>query len=232
MTEAKHNTDIAQRRIRSFVRREGRMTEAQQRALENLWPRYGIEFGRPQTPESLFDRSATVSLEIGFGNGASLASMAAAEPDGNFLGIEVHRPGVGQLLQTLDARQIQNVRVWCHDAVEVLGSQIEDQTLDRVLLFFPDPWPKRKHHKRRLVQVDFVTLLARKLKPGGLLHMATDWQDYAAQMLTTLEACALYTNQAGPGHYAERPDYRPETRFEARGKRLGHGVRDLIFRRT
>lgn len=219
------------RRIRSFVRRQGRLTEGQQRSLDTLWPVYGIEPDQPVDFDALFARTAPLTLEIGFGNGASLVNMAAAAPEINFLGIEVHRPGVGHLLYELQQRQISNVRVWCHDAVEILTRRIADHCLDRVLLFFPDPWHKRKHHKRRLVQDDFVALLARKLKPGGLLHMATDWQDYAIHMLKIVEANPEFQNLAGKGGYAERPAERPETRFETRGKRLGHRVQDLLFQR-
>ncbi len=219
------------RRIRSYVRRVGRLTEGQQRALDQLWSVYGLKSDYSIDINSIFDRTAPLTLEIGFGNGTSLAAMAEAAPSINFLGIEVHRPGVGHLLYELQKRQLSNVRVWCHDAVEILSHQIPDQSLDRVLLFFPDPWPKRKHHKRRLIQDDFVTLLGHKLKPGGRLHLATDWDHYAKHMLKTLDSSPLFRNLAGASHYSGRPEYRPETRFEARGKRLGHTVRDLLFER-
>ncbi|MEE9423035.1 MAG: tRNA (guanosine(46)-N7)-methyltransferase TrmB [Gammaproteobacteria bacterium] len=219
------------RRIRSFVRRVGRLTEGQQRALDQLWSVYGLKSDCCLDINSIFDRAAPLTLEIGFGSGTSLAAMAEAAPDINFLGIEVHRPGVGHLLYELQKRQLSNVRVWCHDAVEILACQIPDQSLDRVLLFFPDPWPKRKHHKRRLIQADFVTLLGHKLKPGGQLHLATDWDHYAKHMLKTLDSSPLFRNLAGASQYTSRPEYRPETRFEARGKRLGHTVRDLLFER-
>ncbi len=225
------NSSTPRRRIRSFVRREGRLTEGQQRALDTAWPVYGIEPVQQVNVDELFGRMAPLTLEIGFGNGVSLAAMAEAAPEINFLGIEVHRPGVGHLLYQLQQKQIKNIRVWCHDAVEILSHQIADSSLDRVLLFFPDPWPKRKHHKRRLIQDDFTTLIAQKLKPGGHLHMATDWRDYAKHIQKTLDANPLFLSLAAPGQFAARPDYRPETRFETRGKRLGHAVYDLIYQR-
>jgi tRNA (guanine-N7-)-methyltransferase len=220
------------RTIRSFVRREGRITEAQKRALEELLPRYGIEAGAaPLDFVALFGREAPVHLEIGFGNGEALASMALAHPQNNYLGIEVHRPGVGVLLRRLDAECILNVRVACTDAREVLEQRIPDACLNAVYVFFPDPWHKQRHHKRRLVQPEFVALLCRKLKPGGTLHLATDWEDYARQMLAVLSVAEGFENVAGPDQYAPRPEARPRTRFERRGQRLGHGVRDLVFRR-
>ena len=190
MNDSKHSTDRQLRRIRSFVRREGRLTPGQQRALDELWPRYGIDFDTPANWPDASDPPAPVTLEIGFGNGDSLAQMAAADPHSRYIGIEVHRPGVGHLLKTLDAQGSNNVRVYCHDAVEVLEQSIPDATLDRVLLFFPDPWHKTKHHKRRIVQPGFIALIARKLRPGGLFHLATDWKPYATHMLHTLQASA------------------------------------------
>lgn len=220
------------RHVRSFVRREGRITRSQQRALEELLPRFGI------TPEDIadldrvFGRHAPRTLEIGFGNGASLAQMAHAAPEQDFLGIEVHRPGVGHLLLEIEQRALTNVRVICADAVEILRDHLAAASLDRVLLFFPDPWPKKRHHKRRILQPEFVALIRARLKPGGRFHMATDWQEYAGQMLEVMDAAPGFTNTAGRGHYAPRPDYRPETKFERRGLRLGHGVWDLVFVRT
>lgn len=220
------------RHVRSFVRREGRITRSQQRALEELLPRFGI------TPEDIadldrvFGRHAPRTLEIGFGNGASLAQMAHAAPEQDFLGIEVHRPGVGHLLLEIEQRALTNVRVICADAVEILRDHLAAASLDRVLLFFPDPWPKKRHHKRRILQPEFVALIRARLKPGGRFHMATDWQEYAEQMLEVMDAAPGFTNTAGRGHYAPRPDYRPETKFERRGLRLGHGVWDLVFVRT
>ena len=222
------------RRIRSFVRREGRLTLAQQRALDELWPRFGIDFSPAALDlQSLFGRTALRVLEIGFGNGESLAAMAAAAPYTDFIGIEVHRPGVGHLLLAIERLALQNLRVCCHDAVEVLERQIPDASLDRVHIFFPDPWHKKRHHKRRLIQPPFVALLARKLKPGGHLHLATDWEDYAVHMLAVLGQSTDFANSAPAGEmFCPRPDYRPLTKFERRGERLGHGVRDLIFERT
>jgi tRNA (guanine-N7-)-methyltransferase len=231
MNQAKHNTDRQSRRIRSFVRREGRLTTAQQRALDELWPLFGLSVEQDVGPGTWFGRSAPLTLEIGFGNGAGLAEMALNAPERDFIGIDVHRPGVGRLLMEVEKHGLSNVRVFCHDAVEVLECCIPDRSLDRVLLFFPDPWPKKKHHKRRLVQPQFVSLIAAKLKAGGQLHMATDWQPYAEHMLDVVEAREDFVNCAGEGRYSDRPEYRPLTRFEKRGQRLGHGVWDLIYRR-
>ena len=220
------------RTIRSFVRREGRLTTAQQRALETLWRVYGIEFSDNFLDlASIFGRSAPITLEIGFGNGTSLTQMAAASPEQNFIGIEVHRPGVGNLLQQLEHENLNNVRVICHDAVEVLQHMIPPGVLDRIQIFFPDPWPKKKHHKRRLIQPGFVNLLASCIKSNGVLHLATDWENYAEQMLEVLTASADFINTAAANNYLPRPDFRPQTKFEQRGQRLGHGVWDLIFQR-
>jgi tRNA (guanine-N7-)-methyltransferase len=218
------------RRIRSYVRREGRITPGQQRALEQQWPRYGVPPGNtPLDLAALFGRVAPVVVEIGFGNGASLLSMAAAQPDHDFIGVEVHRPGVGQLLMQLAAQGLTNVRVVCDDATEFLQQRVADGALDAVHLYFPDPWPKSRHHKRRLVQAEFVQRVRRTLRPGGYLHMATDWQPYAEHMLDVMSQAEGYENAAGTGHYAPRPAYRPLTKFERRGQRLGHGVWDLVF---
>lgn len=229
MNDSEHNTDQHRRRIRSFVRREGRLTPGQQRALDELWPQFGLSVDRDLDLAAVFGRCAPVILEIGFGNGASLAEMAENEPETDFIGIEVHRPGVGHLLMELERRGLHNVRVFCHDAVEVLQQKIPDHSLDRVLLFFPDPWPKTKHHKRRILQPDFVSLLARKLKHGGRFHMATDWQPYAEHMLEVMEAAANFGNCSRQGQYSDRPAYRPVTKFEQRGQKLGHGVWDLVY---
>ncbi len=220
------------RKIRSFVRREGRMTAAQQRALQELWPRYGIDSHTMIDPSALFGRSAPVTLEIGFGNGDTLLDMARASPESDFIGIEVHRPGVGRLLQALEEQHISNVRVMCDDAVEILQHNLPDHCLQRVLLFFPDPWHKKRHHKRRIVQPGFIGLLARKLQHGGILHMATDWENYAQHMLEVVSASSAFRNCAGPGHYSGKPAWRPTTKFERRGQRLGHGVWDLLFERV
>lgn len=218
------------RKIRSFVRRQGRMTAAQQSALDTLWQHYGIEPGSGILDlDRVFGRSAPRALEIGFGMGRSLAEMARSMQEFDFLGIEVHRPGIGSLLQQVDELGLDNVRVMCADAVEVLTHQVPDHCLDRVLIFFPDPWHKTRHHKRRLVQTPFLDLLAMKIKPGGLLHLATDWEHYARHMMESLSSHPEFRNTCADRAYAERPDYRPVTKFEQRGQRLGHGVWDLIF---
>ncbi|MDT8384469.1 MAG: tRNA (guanosine(46)-N7)-methyltransferase TrmB [Gammaproteobacteria bacterium] len=242
-------TDTPHRPIRSFVRREGRLTRGQQRALAELWSRFGVDSAGPDTlepvrlaqPEPLLELDALFHrapdsgrpsvLEIGFGNGASLAEMAASHPDHDYLGIEVHRPGVGNLMRLLGERDLHNVRVICDDAVPILRHRLADACLDRVQLFFPDPWHKKRHHKRRMVSPEFVALIAQKLRPGGIFHLATDWEDYAAQMLAVLEAAPDFRNLAAPGAYSPRPEWRPLTKFEQRGQRLGHGVWDLLFER-
>ena len=220
------------RNIRSFVRREGRLTVGQRRALHSLWPEYGLDSATQINPPGVFGRSAPLTLEIGFGNGEALLAMAQASPHENFIGIEVHRPGVGHLLLALQRQGLQNVRIVTEDAVQVLQTALPDACLDRVLLFFPDPWHKKRHHKRRLVQPGFIELLARKLRRGGILHMATDWEDYAIHILAVVEASGLFINCAGSGRYSLRPGYRPVTKFEQRGRHLGHEVRDLVFGRT
>ncbi|MBI5462778.1 MAG: tRNA (guanosine(46)-N7)-methyltransferase TrmB [Gammaproteobacteria bacterium] len=220
------------RHVRSFVRREGRITQSQQRALDDLLPRFGVPLDGVLNFDEVFGRHAPRTLEIGFGNGASLAKMASLAPEQDFLGIEVHRPGVGHLLLELERYELGNVRVICADAVEILERHIALGSLDRVLLFFPDPWPKTRHHKRRILQPAFVTLIHDRLKPGGVFHMATDWQHYAEQMLEVMEAAPGFSNSAGRGQYAPKPDYRPETKFERRGLRLGHGVWDLVYVRA
>jgi tRNA (guanine-N7-)-methyltransferase len=231
-TEIRLNTtNPHSRTIRSFVRREGRITRAQKQALTRLWPRYGLEANALLDLDACFGRAAPRTLEIGFGNGELLACMAGEEPAMDFLGIEVHRPGIGHLLLELERRELGNVRVICADAVQVLKNCLSDAALDRVLLFFPDPWPKKRHHKRRIVQPEFVELLARRLRPGGLLHMATDWVDYAQHMLEVMTGTASFRNRAGSGNTSPRPDYRPVTKFEQRGRRLGHGVSELLFER-
>jgi tRNA (guanine-N7-)-methyltransferase len=220
------------RSIRSFVMRGGRITEAQQRALDSLWPRYGIAFEPvPLDFAATFGREAPISLEIGFGNGENLAAQAAMHPQRNYLGVEVHRPGVGRLLLGLDEQQLPHVRIICHDAVEVLTHQVAAQTLDEVLILFPDPWPKKRHHKRRLVQGPFVELVADRLRAGGVLRFATDWQPYADAVLEVLNANPRLHNLAPDGTFVPRPTERNPTRFEKRGERLGHAVWDLAFER-
>lgn len=222
----------AKRPIRSFVRREGRLTPGQQKALDELWPQFGIDDNHdPLELEQLFGRDAPRVLEIGFGNGASLAEMAKNQPEQDFIGIEVHRPGVGQLLKAIQTEELSNVRVACTDAVELIKHRIADQSLDRIQIYFPDPWHKKRHHKRRIIQPHFVNVLADKLKHGGHLHLATDWQDYAEQMLSDVSGNPRFQNCSKDSGYIERPDYRPVTKFEQRGHRLGHGVWDLLFKR-
>ena len=225
--------ELRNRPIRSFVMRTGRMTAGQTRALEELWPKYGVEFS-PQTLalESLFGRAAPCTLEIGFGNGEHLAALAAAHPERDYFGIEVHRPGVGHLLLLAATDNLTNVRASSHDAVEVLRDQIAPGALDEVLVLFPDPWHKKRHHKRRLIQPPFVELIASRMRPGGVLRLATDWEEYALQMLEVLGAAKhLFANLSPSGDWMPRPDERAPTRFEKRGARLGHGVWDLAFRR-
>ena len=222
----------SQRKIRSYVLRAGRMTASQKRALDELWPNYGIEYSESELDlDVVFSRHASRVLEIGFGNGETLIESAIQHREIDFLGIEVHQPGVGRLLSGIRKYELENIRVSCHDAVEVLQHQITDNSLGRVQILFPDPWPKKRHHKRRIVNPEFVRLLGKKLKTGGRLHLATDWQNYAEQMLDTMEQSPLYKNTAGTG-FAERPETRPLTKFEQRGQRLGHGVWDLIYARN
>ena len=221
-----------ERKIRSFVRREGRMTRAQLGALERLRTSYLIFGNDLQDLDTVFGRHSSRVLEIGFGMGDALAVMAKANPFCDYLGVEVHRPGVGSLLLKLEKDAIANVRIICADAVEVLQHHLPDSCLDAVHLFFPDPWPKKRHHKRRIVQGNFVELVRRKLVTGGIFHMATDWEDYARQMLAVMEAAPGYKNVAGIGEFAPRPPERPLTKFEKRGQHLGHDVWDLVFIRN
>jgi tRNA (guanine-N7-)-methyltransferase len=222
------------RPIRSFVLREGRMTGAQERAFEEMWSRFGVDWtpGERLALPRLFGNDRPVFLEIGFGNGEALATLAERHPDRNYLGIEVHRPGVGHLLLELSKRGHCNVRILRQDAVEILEQALAPASLSGVYLLFPDPWPKKRHHKRRILNPGFVRLLARVIRPGGLFHAATDWEPYADRMMEVLsEAGDLFENSAGPGAFARRPEARPHTKFERRGRRLGHPVRDLVFRR-
>ena len=229
---ARMTTTDHPRSIRSYVTRAGRITDAQQRALAQLWPKYGIEFAlEPLEAGALYGRDAPRTLEIGFGNGENLAALAQAHPQHDFLGIEVHRPGVGRLLRVLESQQLTNVRLVCHDAVEVLAQQIAPQWLQEILIFFPDPWPKKRHHKRRLLQPAFAQQLAERLVPGGVLRIATDWQPYALEMLATLATVAQLQNLAADDTFVARPVERQPTRFERRGARLGHEVWDLAFQR-
>ncbi|MGY8849780.1 MAG: tRNA (guanosine(46)-N7)-methyltransferase TrmB [Pseudomonadales bacterium] len=218
--------------IRSYVVRAGRMTDGQRNAFDTSWPTYGLKLadGAIDT-DAVFGRTGPKVLEIGFGMGDSLLQMAAAEPETDFIGIEVHPPGVGTLMNTAKAEGISNLRVYLADANDVLEECFASQSIDRLQLYFPDPWHKKKHNKRRIVQPQFVQLVREKLRPGGVLHMATDWEHYAEQMLETLDAAEGFENIAGIGQYSSRPDYRPMTKFEKRGERLGHGVWDLIYKK-
>jgi tRNA (guanine-N7-)-methyltransferase len=226
MTEPRH------RPIRSFVLRKGRLTRAQQAALDELWPHYGIEAGTGKLDlPGLFGREAEVVVEIGFGNGESTWQMAQWEPDRNFIGVEVHEPGVGQLLMALDKHAIDNVRIVREDAVTFMRQRVTDHSLAGVRIFFPDPWPKKRHYKRRIIQPAFVAELARCLTPGGILHLATDWQPYAEHMLEVMAASPDFTNLSESSDYCQWPHSRPHTKYEQRGQRLGHVVRDLLYRR-
>ncbi|ABZ75724.1 tRNA (guanine-N(7)-)-methyltransferase [Shewanella halifaxensis HAW-EB4] len=221
------------RKVRSFVLREGRLTKGQAQAMEQQWPIMGLDY----TPESIdlvevFGREADTVLEIGFGMGASLVAMAKASPELNFIGIEVHKPGVGACLAEAAEAGVTNLRVYHHDAIEVLENSIAEGSLACVQLFFPDPWHKTRHHKRRIVQAPFAELIRSKLKVGGVFHLATDWENYSEHMLEVMNAAPGYKNQSATGDVVERPDHRPLTKFEARGHRLGHGVWDLMFERV
>ncbi|MDQ3038466.1 MAG: tRNA (guanosine(46)-N7)-methyltransferase TrmB [Pseudomonadota bacterium] len=225
------------RTVRSFVLRQGRFTDAQQRAFDELWPRFGLDFepdkrgGTPRDFDTAFGRKALRILEIGFGNGEALRFSAQHDLARDHIGIEVHAPGVGRLLNALADDQSGNARIYHHDAVEVLEHEIADGTLDEVRIYFPDPWHKKRHNKRRLVNSGFAALLVRKLAADGRLHLATDWQDYAEQMWDVLDATAGIANRAGLRGAVQRPDWRPQTHFETRGQKLGHGVWDLLYDR-
>lgn len=222
-------TEVPQR-IRSFVMRAGRMTEGQQRGWDEGFPRYGLRVSDgPLDWDAAFGAPGRRVIEIGFGMGDSLLQMARNDKSTHFVGIEVHKPGVGRLLSGVHQEGLTNVRIYAEDAVEVLERCIVDQSLDAVHIYFPDPWHKKRHHKRRLIQPPFVLLLAQKLRQGGLLHLATDWEHYATQMLDVLNGESLLYNSEAAGGFATRPDWRPETKFERRGARLGHGVWDLLF---
>lgn len=219
------------RPIRSYVLRQGRMTDAQREARTRLSSRFGLPFDpRPLDLDTVFGRHAPRVLEIGFGMGETTAAIAAARPDTDYLGIEVHGPGVGSLLRQIEARQLQNVRVIQHDAVEVAATMLPERSLSGIHVFFPDPWPKKRHHKRRLVQAAFMQLLASRLADDGYLHLATDWTEYAHWMLDVLDQVPGLRNTAEG--FAPRPDYRPLTKFERRGLKLGHAVHDIVYRRA
>lgn len=217
--------------IRSYVIRSGRITEAQKTALADQWPFYGLDLyaGHAALTGAFIHSQAELVLEIGFGMGDSLLYMAEHFPEKNFVGIEVHPPGVGRLVNEASKRELNNLRVFCADAVDVLTDCISDGSLSRVQLYFPDPWHKTRHRKRRIVQPPFVDIIVQKLRIGGVFHLATDWQAYAEHMQSCVSLHAQLRNCAGVGGYSDRPDYRPQTKFEARGQRLGHGVWDLLF---
>lgn len=215
------------RSIKSFVRRSGRMTQSQKKALEAYWPAYGIEFS--QNLVNIPTGFNALKLEIGIGNGDALIQMAKADPTSLYFGIEVHEPGIGRCLKNIAQLELTNVRLIMHDAVEVLEHMIAAASLDRLLLFFPDPWHKKRHHKRRLVNQAFRDLVFERLKPGGSIHVATDWQDYAESIAAQFLGDARFANQGDTSGYSERPAYRPPTRFEQRGRKLGHGVWDMLF---
>ena len=218
------------RPIRSFVLRQGRLSPAQARALDTLLPRFGVDYApRALDFARTFGRRAPVVLEIGFGMGETTAAIAQAHPETDFLGVEVHAPGVGALLREVEARALTNVRIVRHDAVEVVAQMIPPDSLAGVHVYFPDPWPKKRHHKRRLLQPAFVRALAARLAPGGYLHAATDWEEYAQEILATFAAEPLLANTAEG--FAPRPPWRPQTKFEVRGAKLGHGSWDVVFRR-
>jgi tRNA (guanine-N7-)-methyltransferase len=218
------------RRIRSFVLRAGRTTPAQERALGELWPTYGIDLtAAPLDLAAVFGREARRCLEIGFGAGDVIADLAETNPHNDYLGIEVHRSGVGRLLLRAEQCALKNLRVICNDAVDVLRDHIADASFDEVLVFFPDPWHKKRHHKRRLIEASFVSLAAAKLRAGGILRLATDWQAYAEQMLAVCNANPALESLSGDSTYVPRPEFRSPTRFERRGERLGHGVWDLAY---
>ncbi|KKD60334.1 tRNA (guanine-N7)-methyltransferase [Grimontia sp. AD028] len=221
------------RKIRSFVRREGRLTKGQEQAMNDCWPTMGIDFEEKQLNwTEVFGNDNPVVLEIGFGMGASLVEMAKNAPEKNFIGIEVHSPGVGACLMAARDAGITNLRVMCHDAVEVFEHMLPVASLETVQLFFPDPWHKARHHKRRIVQPAFVQMLRDKLKIGGIFHMATDWENYAEHMVEVMDVAPGYKNTAVDGPYIPRPEERPLTKFEARGHRLGHGVWDMKYARV
>lgn len=227
MTEEKRH-----RPVRSFVLRQGRLTPAQEKALNDHWQDYGIDFSENLLDlNAVFGNSAPITLEIGFGNGESLLHQAIDHPERNFLGIEVHTPGVGHLIHDAHQAGVNNLRVIRHDAVEVLEYQIPKNALDRVQLFFPDPWHKKRHHKRRILKTDFVEAIRKHLRIGGQFHMATDWENYAEHMLDTMDQHQAFFNIAGDVHFVSAQGLRPETKFERRGLRLGHGVWDMVYER-
>lgn len=227
------NENIQDRHIKSYVVRASRITAAQTRALEELGPKYlvNIEEGKVLNPSELFGRDAPLVVEIGFGMGKSFTQMAKEDPDRNYLGIEVHPPGVGSALMLTEEMELKNVRIIQYDAFEIFKHFLNDESIDILQIFFPDPWPKKRHFKRRLVNDEFIAMVAPKLKHGGAIRLATDWEEYAMQMLDVLTRASGFSNTASDGRFIERPSWRPLTKFELRGERLGHGVWDLVFKR-
>jgi len=232
VTEKAQKNSTGQRKIRSYVRREGRFTPSQRLAFKSLWPVYGVDKTVEQWDfEKLFGRRSDVFLELGFGDGRVLKTLAARHPENDYLGIEVHRPGVGRVMRELNEEGLMNVKLAAEDGMDILQQNITAKSLAGLLIFFPDPWHKKKHHKRRMIQPEFVHMAATRIKPGGILHLATDWEDYAAQMMEVLSAEPLLENIHLENAFIERPESRPLTKYEQRGLRLGHGVWDLLFRR-
>ncbi|WP_086934074.1 tRNA (guanosine(46)-N7)-methyltransferase TrmB [Agarilytica rhodophyticola] len=218
--------------IRSFVIRAGRMTEGQKNAFDKWWPTYGLSlFDGEVNLQETFGRQAPLVVEVGFGMGDSLLEMAKSEPEKNFIGIEVHPPGVGRLIHRAGDEQVTNLRVYMADAKDVLEDCIPDMSVSRFQLFFPDPWHKKKHHKRRIVQTDFVALVARKMRAEGCFHLATDWENYADHMMEIMSQSSEFENMSPDYLFSVKPDYRPDTKFEKRGERLGHGVWDILFKK-
>lgn len=221
------------RGIRSFVLRQGRMTEGQKKAYERSWSRFGLTREQGMIdPRQIFGREAVLNLEIGFGMGLSLATMAEAAPEQDFIGVEVHTAGVGALLKEIEERKLENVRIYNIDANDVIDFCLPDASLDRVMLFFPDPWHKKRHHKRRLVQPEFVQRIRHKLRVGGIFHLATDWENYSEHMMEVMSESEGFANTMPEAGFSPRPKDRPLTKFEQRGLKRGHGVWDLLFRRT
>jgi len=225
--------DRSKRSVRSYVLRAGRLTEGQRRALDELWPLFGIEAdAAPIDFSNLFGNDRPVIMEIGFGNGEATWRMAREHPEENYLGVEVHRPGVGRLLLNIEAHELENIRIACEDAVGLLRERVAERSLAGVRIYFPDPWPKKRHHKRRIVQPEFISLVASRMKAGGILHLATDWHPYAEHMLEVMKLSSEFENLSVSGGYCPKPDWRPATKYEQRGRRLGHEVFDLVFRRV
>ncbi len=227
------NDEFHKRAIRSFVKRTGRKTESQKNALEHYWPKYGLEFQADIQLDfkQIFPAQSGVKLEIGFGNGETFVEMAEQDEAYGYIGIEVHTPGVGQCLKLTHDAQLKNLRIISHDAIEVLESMVPAESIDRVFLFFPDPWHKKRHNKRRIVNDAFKNLLIKVMRPGAVLHMATDWQNYAEHMAAEMLADSRFQNMGDELGFSEKPGYRPETKFERRGLKLGHGVWDLLFKK-